>query len=346
MLPKIDKNSKEGDVDYRAPLKFPIGPHFKKYDKNPIMRPNPDNEFESSFLYNATAIVVDGKVFLLYRAQNKQKVSSIGLAWSNDGYNFVRYHKPIVWPTEEWEAGGGCEDPRIVRDPETKLFILTYTAYDMSHARLCVAVSEDLFHWKKYPPIILNDASWNDIVISSDGNKYIRNAWLKSGAVFTERHKDGKYKMIWGDCGFYLAESSDMKHWKLCSHNYKKNLFAKGHYDWQDKLIEPGAAPIKLQYEDSSKNHYVLFYNSATTGGGKFLKDTYTISQMLIDYDDLSGPLARLEKPILVPDQKNEIEGQVNKVVFTEGIVQFRGKWFLYFGQGDSELGVATCNVD
>lgn len=48
---------------------------------------------------------------------------------------------------------------------------------------------------------------------------------------------------------------------------------------------------------------------------------------------------------MLKPQLLNEVEGQVNKVVFCEGIVQFKGHWFLYYGQGDSELGVAIAKV-
>ncbi|CAG88529.2 DEHA2E21890p [Debaryomyces hansenii CBS767] len=343
-IPVIDRDSKDGDINYKPPNSFPIGPNFVKYEHNPILTPNPDNEFENSYLYNATAIVIDDRVFLLYRAQNQDKVSSVGIAWSNDGYKFVRWNKPIIKPTESYEKGG-CEDPRIVRDPVSKLFIMTYTAYDTKNARLCIATSENLFDWTKYPPIINPDSDWHDIAISSDNKEIIRTGWSKSGAIFVEKHNDGKYYMIWGDSAFHLAESTDLISWKLTSKTYEKNIFAKGVFNWQDKLIEPGAAPIKLQYEHSTKNHYVLFYNSATKGSGDYPKGTYSISQMLVDYDDLSGPLARLDKPFLVPDSDNEVEGQVDQVVFTEGIVQFHGKWFLYFGQGDSELGVATCDA-
>lgn len=346
MVPRITKDTIEGDLNYKPPTSFPIGPKFVKYENNPILTPNPENDFESAYIYNASAIVLDDKVYLLYRAQNAAKVSYVGLAWSSDGYNFTRHNKPIISPTEPYEMAGGCEDPRIARDPESKLFLVTYTAYDGKTARLCTATSEDLFHWEKAGPIIVPDSSWHDIAIDSNGRQLIRKAWLKSGAVFPQRHKDGKYYMIWGDCAFHLAESTDFKTWKLTSNDYASNLFAQGIFPWQNKLIEPGSAPIKLDYKDKLKNHYILFYNSATTGGGDYAKDTYSISQMLIDYDDIhNGPVARLEKPFLVPDAANEIEGQVNRVVFTEGIVQFHGKWFLYFGQGDSELGVATADI-
>lgn len=344
-VPTITPETPDGDRNYKAPTTFPIGPKFTKYAQNPIMRPNPDNEFEEAYIYNATAIVLDDKVFLLYRAQNKGRTLTVGLAWLDDGYNFKRYNKPILYPTEPWEQGGGCEDPRIVRDPVSKKFIMTYTAYDRSHARLCVAVSYDLFLWKKYPPIIEND-DWREICHALDGSQFIRTAWLKSGAVFVDKHPDGNYYMIWGESGFHLAQSTDLEHWKLVSNDYTKSRFTVGKFNWQDRLIEPGPAPIKINTGNPHQNYYVLFYNSSTVGSGPYDKATYTISQMLVDYDNIhDGPLARLEKPILVPELRNEVTGQVNRVVFTEGVVQFKGQWFLYYGQGDSELGVATCPV-
>lgn len=56
-------------------------------------------------------------------------------------------------------------------------------------------------------------------------------------------------------------------------------------------------------------------------------------------------PLARLETPFLVPSTPEEERGQVDLVVFAEGLVQFRGKWFLYYGQADQTLGVAVADV-
>ncbi|KAM9902043.1 hypothetical protein OXX79_004170 [Metschnikowia pulcherrima] len=339
-FPIIGPDTPDGDSAYQAPTIFPIGPHFTRYSGNPILTPDPKFEFEEAFIYNAAAIVLDGRVFLLYRAQSKQLVSSIGLAWSSDGYNFKRWPKPIIYPTESWEKGGGCEDPRIVRDPISRKFIVTYTAYDGHLTRLCVAESMDLKTWKKHPPIIPDD-KWAEVCTSIDGEKFVRNGWSKSGAVFVDRHKDGNYYMIWGESGFQLATSEDLVHWKI-----NEKVYTTGKLNWQDRLIEPGPAPIKIETKDQGKNFYILFYNSSTVGAGPYEKGTYCISQMLIDYDNLDeGPLARMDWPILVPESKNEVIGQVNRVVFTEGIVQFKGKWFLYFGEGDSELGVATCPI-
>ncbi len=56
-------------------------------------------------------------------------------------------------------------------------------------------------------------------------------------------------------------------------------------------------------------------------------------------------PLARLETPFLVPTTDEEERGQVGLVVFAEGLVQFKGRWFLYYGQADETLGVAVADV-
>ncbi|KAJ6093509.1 hypothetical protein N7486_008798 [Penicillium sp. IBT 16267x] len=130
--PKITKQSQQNQANYTAPY-FPLL-GFEQYANNPVMKPDPTHAWESAYLYNPSAIVMDDKVFLLYRAQDQQKTSSIGLAWSSDGYNFTRYDQPIVYATEPYEQPGGCEDPRVVRIDGT--FYLTYTAYDGKTARL------------------------------------------------------------------------------------------------------------------------------------------------------------------------------------------------------------------
>ncbi|RLV95367.1 hypothetical protein JA1_000904 [Spathaspora sp. JA1] len=336
-VPIINQDSPSGD--YIPPSTFPIGP-FTKYPGNPILTPDPNVEFECAYLYNATAIVVSNRVFLLYRAQNRAKTSSIGIAWSDDGIHFEKFNRPILSPTEWYENGGGVEDPRIVRDPESKKFIMTYTAYDRYKARLCIATSEDLFTWKKYPPFI--SSNWHDITYNSFGEQSIRQEWTKSGAIFTERNQDGKYYMIWGDSELYLAESPDLIHWNLPSYSLINNRFAKlGVFPHESKLIESGPAPIKM-----SNGQYILIYNASTIGDGHLPRETYSISQMLIDYNKIKqGPIARLENPIIVPEANNENQGQVNKVVFCEGLVQFKNQWLLYYGQGDSELGVAIAPI-
>ena len=334
-VPKIHKNSTEGDKNYVAPY-FPlIG--FKRFEGNPIMRPNPKYEWESTYLYNPSTIVIDSKIWMLYRAQNKNKTSVIGLAWSEDGYNFTRYTKPVMTPTEPFELHGGCEDPRVIRVNGT--FYMTYTGYDGNIARLAIATSTNMVTWKKHGPILpdVNNALYK---WSTHKNTYRpRTGWSKAGSIVNEKMPDGKYLMLYGDSQLYAARSEDLIHWE-----YKRDSlpYAKKVNDWEQSLIESGPPPIKTR-----DGKWMQIYNGMATGLGGYKPTQYSTGEFLFDpVENPNGPpTSRLEVPLLQPETVDEVEGQVNLVVFTEGLVQYQGKWFMYFGQGDTSLGVAVADV-
>ena len=191
-VPKVTSKSTQNEKNYTAPY-FPLL-GFKEYPGNPILGPNPHGYWESAYLYNPAAVVIDDKVWLLYRAQNKSLISAIGLAWSNDGYNFTRYTKPVVYPTEPYETHG-TEDPRVVRVNGT--FHMTYTGYDGTTARLCIATSTNLKDWTKHGPILPNCTDVNyrwDLPINAYTS---RQGWSKSGAIIPEKI-NGVYQMQWG----------------------------------------------------------------------------------------------------------------------------------------------------
>ena len=41
---------------------------FKRSEENPVLRPNPDNDWEAEATFNGCPTMVRGKVVLLYRA--------------------------------------------------------------------------------------------------------------------------------------------------------------------------------------------------------------------------------------------------------------------------------------
>ncbi len=56
-VPKITPSSKQNEKIYTAPY-FPLL-GFKEYPGNPILGPNPNAKWESAYLYNPSAIVID-----------------------------------------------------------------------------------------------------------------------------------------------------------------------------------------------------------------------------------------------------------------------------------------------
>ena len=125
--------------------------NFVKVDSlNPILRPSPDLTFscpvskedvnwEERNVLNPSALVRDGKVYMIYRAQDEGMTSRLGLAISEDGLHFEKQAAPIFYPANDsmlhYEWKGGVEDPRIV-EGEDETYIMTYTSYDGKTARL------------------------------------------------------------------------------------------------------------------------------------------------------------------------------------------------------------------
>lgn len=324
---------------------------FIKTDSvNPILLPG-TNSFscpirktqvlwEEKDVFNPAAVVREGKVFLLFRAEDKigkyAGTSRIGLAVSDDGIHFTKMKDPVFYPDNdslkisEWE--GGVEDPRVV-ETEDGRYVMTYTAYDGTTARLLLATSTDLVHWDKHGTVL-------------EGK--FKNTWSKSGAIVARREGtkiiatkvDGKYWMYFGDTDLFLASSDDLIQWTPLEENGQlKSVLKprKGYFD--SRLVESG--PYALLTEHG----ILLMYNGMNLdeGGDPGIADgAYCAGQALFDKTDPSKVINRLEKNFLMPDKPYEINGQINQVCFVEGLVPFNGKWFLYYGTADSRIAVAV----
>ncbi len=286
-----------------------IGP-FVKYAGNPILTPEGDT-WQSKDVFNPTAWTDGETVTLLYRAEDSTGVgqwygtSRIGLARSKDGIRFVRDAEPILEPTESWELPGGIEDPRMVRIGE--IFYLTYTAYDGKTARLAHATSPDLYTWTKH------------------GLIFPERGWTKSGSVLPERI-DGKYWMYFGDTNIWAAYSTDLMEWTVVEDPVLQPR--PGYFD--SRLVEPGPQPVMTE------RGILLLYNAADSAL------VYAPGQALFDRDDPTKLLGRSDMPFMKPTTELEQTGQVPNVVFVQGLVRVSGTWRLYFGMGDSGIGVAT----
>lgn len=285
--------------------------HFVRWEGNPIMAPQGDG-WEAKDVFNPAAIVRDGRVHLLYRAEDFSGAgewngtSRIGLASSDDGLHFVRGAEPIVEPSEAYELPGGCEDPRVM-EAEGRYW-LTYTGYDGKHARLCLASSTDLVQWEKHG-VLFPDLEWS-----------------KSGAIL-DRPVNGEYLMYFGDTHLWLARSTDLLHWKMDP----EPVLSPREEMFDSRLVEPGPPPL---WTDEG---ILLIYNAA-----RWPDTRYAVGAVVFDPDDPRRVVKRLDAPFLQPEEAGEQEGQVDQVVFVEGLVQHEGRWLLYYGAADSKIFVAV----
>jgi predicted GH43/DUF377 family glycosyl hydrolase len=324
-------------------------PFIKVDSVNPVLLPG-DNTFQCPILkqevrwdekdvFNPAAVVRDGKVYLIFRAEDKigkyAGTSRLGLAISDDGLRFTKMKTPVFYPDNdslkvyEWE--GGIEDPRIV-ESEDSTYIMTYTAYDGNVARLMLATSTDLQHWKKYGTVLQGQ---------------YKNAWSKSGAIVAKQQDskiiatkiNGKYWMYFGDTDLFIATSDDLIHWRPVEENGKLKSVLKprtGYFD--SRLVESGP------YALLTDHGIILIYNGMnhdTAGDSTLAKGVYSLGQVLFDKDDPTTIIDRLEKNFMQPDRSYELAGQINQVCFAEGLVNFKNRWFLYYGTADSKIAIA-----
>ena len=325
--------------------------NFVKVDSiNPILKPTKNLAFncpiqgkkiqwEGKNVLNPAAFIKDGKVYLLYRAQDDKMTSRLGLAISEDGLHFEKQAAPIFYPandsmkTYEWQ--GGVEDPRIVESEDGR-YILTYTAYDGKTARLCLASSTDLKNWTKHGLVL--------------GYGKYKDTWSKAGAIVARQEGnrtiatkiDGKYWMYFGDTKLFMATSEDLIHWEVAENAENHKMIEvlsprMGYFD--SRLVEPG--PFALLRDEG----ILLIYNASNAANfndSNLPKFTYAAGQALFNKDKPYQLIDRTEDYFIHPEKDYEKVGEVNDVCFVEGLVYFKDKWFLYYGTADSKIAVAV----
>lgn len=329
-----------------------FGPFTKPLDVNPIITPDSAARFHSPMTdsvvrweayatFNPAAVVRNGRVYLLYRAEDASgreqiggHTSRLGLAESRDGLHFTRRASPVLYPDKdaqrpnEWP--GGVEDPRIVQS-EDGTYILTYTQWNRDVPRLAVATSRDLLSWVKHGPAFARAA----------GGKYLLKE-SKSGAILSRVEGDrvvatrvkGKYWMYWGVPTIRLATSDNLIDWTPLEDSAGQAIAAlapraRGFDSW---LVEAGPPALLMPAG------IVVLYNA-----GDSATRTYSAGQALFDRNDPIRLLARSDSAFIRPTESYERTGQYTAgTTFVEGLVPFKGRWFLYYGTADSRVGVAV----
>jgi predicted GH43/DUF377 family glycosyl hydrolase len=293
---------------------------WHRLSETPVISPQGDG-WESAGTFNPSVVLHDGKIVMLYRAQEKGGTSRLGYAESADGIHFTRRSEPVLSPEKDYETDGGVEDPRLVRFGDT--YYLTYTGYNKKDAQLCMATSKDLIHWERRGVILpAYKGRWN-----------VR--WTKSGAIVPEKI-GGKYWMYYlgttpdKNDQMGLASSIDLLHWTDATDVPVLPVRA-GKFD--SRVAEPGPAPIM------TAKGIVLIFNGADD------KLVYRTGVAVFDRNDPRVVVSRTEDAVFAPEKLWEKVGQVPNVVFVEGMVQQGERYLFYYGGADANVGVAEAPV-
>ncbi|QHS53373.1 glycoside hydrolase family 130 protein [Edaphobacter sp. 12200R-103] len=336
-----------------------IGP-FTRPVNAPVIRPRLESTFtdpisgklvhwEALHTFNPAAIVKDGKIYVLYRAEDDtgamvigEHTSRLGLAESEDGIHFKRLPEPVFYPDhdsqQQNEVPGGVEDPRIV-ERENGTYVLTYTQWARSRGvySVGIATSKDLRTWTKHGKAFGSEGKYGAL-------KY------KSAAIVTKRVGDrliaakikGKYWMYWGEIQIRLATSTDLIHWTPVEDASGKpvELLKDRPGKFDSAFPESGPPPLLTE------NGIVVIYNAKNaekgSGDSSLAPGMYSVGEALFAADDPTKLKARVDQPVFRPEEAFERSGQYAAgTTFAEGLVLFRHQLSLYYGCADSFVGVA-----
>jgi beta-1,2-mannobiose phosphorylase / 1,2-beta-oligomannan phosphorylase len=341
-----------------------------------VMEPEAGNSQEVEGVLNpAAARGPDGHLYLFPRLVARDNYSRIGIA----RVNFDRAGDPIgvqrlgtaLEPEAEYElrygGGGGCEDPRITFVAAIERYVMTYTAYSTVGPRIALAMSADLFHWKRlglarfapyrgidFAHVNDKDASVFPRAIANHAGKMqlaLLHRPLFPGTCAEDtvcrvspRKVDEDHESIWiSYCPMPLQGDPSPRLGLFNSHHRLACPVAS----WERLKIGAGTPPTLPEHGWLVIYHGVS-ETEATGAGGHHL--CYSAGVMLLSKEHPREIRYRSPEPILTPTLPAERSGSVANVVFPTGIDQrhdlgLPNRFDVYYGMADDCIGVARLDL-
>ncbi len=221
-----------------------------------------------------------------------------------------RLSERIIFPHSPSEING-IEDARFVEftDEEgQRIYYATYTAYDGKVIFPQILETKDFLHFK----------------ISTLNGPEIKN----KGMALFPRKINGLYAMIsrQDNENIFLMYSDQLHFW------YTKQLILKPTYPWEFVQLGNCGSPI-----ETDAGWLVLSH-----GVGAMRE--YTMGAFLLDKNDPSIVIGRLEEPLLTANE-NEREGYVPNVVYSCGGAIHGDELIIPYAMSDHASSIAKVNL-
>jgi predicted GH43/DUF377 family glycosyl hydrolase len=296
-----------------------MDPLIKRYSKNPILTKD-DVPYPVATIHNAAVVKFNKKYIMIFRSHKLNGRSILGLAESENGFDFRVDPNPFMVPApegvfKEYEEFG-VEDPRIVFLEDE--FLITYSAYSKHGVRVGLAKTKDFKTVDRFA--LITEADYRNVVIFPEkfDGLYLR---------MDRPHSDISPWSIW------ISYSPDLRFW-----GDSKVIMKPVQYHWDEMKIGPGAPPIK-----TSRGWLSIYHGVFPTMDGS----VYRLGVALHDLRDPSRIIAVGDEWILQPEEVYEITGYVHNVVFSCGAVpEDDGSVKIYWGGADKVMCVGTANLE
>jgi len=216
----------------------------------------------------------------------------------------------VIFPVSENESSG-IEDARFVRfqrDDNSVIYYATYTAYNGFSIL----------------PQILETTDFLTFRMHTISGKAAQN----KGMALFPRKIDGKFVMLSRQDGVnnYIMFSDSLRHWP------EAQLLQEPVHPLEYVQVGNCGSPV-----ETPEGWLALFH-----GVGPMRK--YSVWAELLDLDDPSQVIGRLDEPILAPDE-HERDGYVPNVVYTCGSMIHGDTLIIPYGIADQRSRVATVSI-
>ena len=341
-----------------------------------VIDSNPADPLEAQGVLNPAATRgPDGDLYLFPRLVAEHNYSRIGIArvrFDETGkLASVERLGLALEPEADYErlpnGGGGCEDPRITFVEPLRRYVMTYTALSSKGPRIALAVSEDLFHWRRlglarfrpYHGIDFDDVDNKDASVfpvavpdpSGQPALAILHRPLFPGTRPEEtachpahRAVDLQRESIWISYCSTRIEACEPDH--LCYFGSHHRLAAPV-ASWERLKIGGGTPPVM------SRHGWLIVYHGVaetSESGEEGRRLCYSAGVMVLSKEHPRAVCYRSAHAVLTPELPLERRGIVDNVVFPTGIdrrddLGSPDRFDIYYGMADDRIGVARLDV-
>ena len=340
-----------------------------------MMEPEPGNPWEVEGVLNPAGVRgPDGQFYLFPRLVAEGNYSRIGIARvkfdaAGDPAGVERLGIALE-PEADYERrsdGGGCEDPRITFVEPLRQYVMAYAALSSIGPRIALAISEDLFHWKRlglatfapyrgidFVHVDNKDASVFPVAVPNHAGK-MQLALIhrplfpgtrpeETACQAASRMVDLDRESIWISYCPMALEGVEPEHLGLFNSHHR---LATPVSPWEALKIGGGTPPILTRHGWLIIYHGV--HDSATSSADR-PHLCYSAGVLILSREHPQTIRYRSPEPILTPELPQERIGTIGNVVFPTAIdrrddLGLPDRFDVYYGMADNRIGAARLDV-
>ena len=305
-----------------------------RYDLNPETNPYFMERLGVNAVFNAGAIELNGKYYLVARIEGNDRKSFFGVAESDNGVDGFKFWDYPILLDDTCPEETNVYDMRLTKHEDGYIYGVfcseskDKTVNDLSAAVAAAGIvrTKDLKHWERLDNLVtLNSPQQRNVCLHPEfvNGKY---------AFYTRPMDDFIDTGSGGGIGFGLCD--DITHAVI---DEERMTSLRKYHTITEAKNGAGATPIK-----TDKGWIHIAHGVRNTAAGL----RYVIYAFATSLEDPGKVIAEPSGFLIAPREWERV-GDVSNVVFTNGaIANEAGEVYIYYAASDTRLHVATTTID